>query len=194
MRAHRICYYQLNDTFMPRKIFRRWLPSAGAVRKNHSLRFLGTLLHDPNLFHLNRHSVSVAFFVGVFIAFIPIPGQVFLAAFAAFFLRCNLPLSIILVWISNPLTIPFIFFGTYKLGAAILGNPASEMTFSLSWEWMRYHLHSIWQPLLLGSVLSSILFGSLAYVVIQILWRWSTVSRWKHRRKLRLSRQLSGTP
>ena len=68
---------------MARKLFRRYLPSAAKVKDNPSLHFLVDLLHDPNLFHLNRHSVSVAFFVGIFIAFIPIPGQMPVAALPA---------------------------------------------------------------------------------------------------------------
>lgn len=63
------------------------------------------------------------FAVGVFTSFLPLPGQMVIAALLALWLRCNLPLSIILVWISNPITMPAIFYSTYKLGAWILGTP-----------------------------------------------------------------------
>jgi len=52
------------------------------------------LIHDPNLFHINRHSLSAGVFVGLFIAFLPIPGQVLVAAFMAWKLRCNLPIAV----------------------------------------------------------------------------------------------------
>lgn len=176
---------------MPRKTFKRWLPTPHTVRNTRALQFLGTLLHDPNLFHLNRHSVSVAFFVGLFIAFIPIPAQVPLAAAGALLLRCNLPIAVALVWISNPLTFPIIFFACYKLGARILQTPEREFNFELSVAWFQSEFLGLWEPLLLGSILAALFFGCLGYVAMQWTWRWYVVKRWEKRklRRLQKSRQ-----
>ncbi len=95
---------------MARNLLKRFIPTPAAIKSNPALHFLGDLLHDPNLFHLNRHSVSVAFFWGLFIALLPIPGQMPVAAGAALLLRCNLPITVALVWITNPFTMPFFFF------------------------------------------------------------------------------------
>ena len=168
---------------MARKLFRRYLPSAAKVKDNPSLHFLGDLLHDPNLFHLNRHSVSVAFFVGIFIAFIPIPGQMPVAALAALLVRCNLPISVALVWLTNPLTMPAIFFATYQLGRWLLGVPPISVSLELSWEWLANEFVLIWKPLIVGSLLCGLIFGSLGYVAIQIFWRWHVVKGWNKRKK-----------
>jgi len=170
---------------MPKKLFKRWAPDPHKIRTNPALKFLGVLLHDPNLFHLNRHSVSVAFFVGLFIAFLPIPGHIPLAALSALLFRCNLPIAVALVWISNPLTIPFIFYAAYKVGAAILNTPVGNQSFAFTWTWLRDELPRIWQPLLLGSLLASLLFSCLGYLSIQWFWRWHIVSKWKQRRQKR---------
>lgn len=148
------------------------------------LRFLGKLLHDPNLFHLNRHSVSVAFFAGIFICMLPVPGQLILAGLAAFVLRCNLPITFTLIWISNPLTFPIIFFGAYKLGVMMLGLHPEKFTFEFTWQWLTTGFLNVWQPLVLGCVTAGLFFGSLGYVIVQWAWRWHVVDRWQ-RRKLR---------
>ena len=49
---------------MPRRTIRRLLPKPHAIRDHKSLRLVSARLHDPNLWHLNRHSVSVAAFAG----------------------------------------------------------------------------------------------------------------------------------
>lgn len=170
---------------MPRKIFKRWMPSPSSVRENPALEFLGALRHDPNLFHLTRHSVSVAFFVGLFIAFLPIPFQIPLAAAGALLFRCNLPLACTLVWVSNPLTFPIIFYGCYVLGARLLNTPESSFNFELSFEWFQSEFLMIWQPLVLGCVLSGLFFGCLGYISMQWIWRWHVVTKWKSRKKRR---------
>jgi uncharacterized protein len=154
---------------MARKLFRRYLPSAAKVKDNPSLHFLGDLLHDPNLFHLNRHSVSVAFFVGIFMA--------------ALLVRCNLPISVALVWLTNPLTMPAIFFATYQLGRWLLGVPPISVSLELSWEWLANEFVLIWKPLIVGSLLCGLIFGALGYVAIQIFWRWHVVKGWNKRKK-----------
>lgn len=168
---------------MPKKWFKSWMPSQEFVQRHRSLSFLGSLLHDPHLFHLNRHSISVAFFVGLFVAFLPIPGQIALAALMALRLRCNLPLAVILVWVSNPLTFAFIFYAEYWLGSSILMQEESAFYFEWSWAWFKDFFPSIWQPLLLGSILCSLFFGCLGYLTIQWSWRWHVSRKW-HKRKL----------
>ena len=84
---------------MPRKTIRRVLPDFAKVLKHPSLGWAQPLVRDPNLLHLNRESVSLAFFIGIFSAFMPLPGQTFFAVALAFWWHANLPISIITVWI-----------------------------------------------------------------------------------------------
>ena len=109
---------------MPRKLIKRYLPDHKKIREHKHLRFLGALLHDPNILHLNRRSVSGAFSLGLFVAFIPVPFQMVLSALGAIFFRVNLPIAVGLVWVTNPLTMPPLFYFAYKVGTWILQVPA----------------------------------------------------------------------
>lgn len=166
---------------MPRKFFQRVLPPKERLQSNRHLQVLGELLHDNNLWHLNRHSASLAAFIGLFCAFLPIPMQMLLAATLAIFTHANLPLSVVLVWISNPITMPPLFYGTYKLGALVLGLPARKVHFPADLHSLVTDIGMIWQPLLLGSLICGVVFGALGYATVQIIWRIAITRQWQRR-------------
>lgn len=175
---------------MHRKLIRRYLPHHDSIRGHRHLSWLGTLLHDPNLWHLNRRSVSGAFAVGLFCAFIPIPFQMVIAALIAIAARVNLPLSVMLVWITNPLTMGPIFFFAYKVGTWILGATIHpEATESRGLEWALREMQVIWKPLLLGSFVCGTLSAMVGYCAVRTSWRLHLVGRWKARRAARKARK-----
>ena len=170
---------------MPKKLFKRFMPSQKAIQEHPSLGFLGSMIQDPNLFHLNRYSVSMAFLVGVFLAFFPIPGQMVVAALIAFWVRCNLPIAVALVWITNPITIPPIFFSTYTLGTWLLDTPTMNLNVTFTWEWINSELKRIWKPLLIGSLCAGSFFSITSYIAIKLTWRWRVIYLWRHRQERR---------
>lgn len=168
---------------MPKKLIKRWLPDHHTIKSNKHLQIFGDVLHDANLWHLNRRSVAKAFAIGLFFAFIPVPFQMVLAAGTAIFLSANLPLSIGLVWISNPLTIPPIFYACYKLGTVLMGIPPQEFHFELSFEWLTSSLSSVAGPFLLGCGVCAVFFSVLGFITINSVWRYSVAQSWKKRNK-----------
>ena len=66
------------------KLLHKFIPDHDVIKQHKNLQFLGDKLHDPNLWHLNRRSVAMAFAVGLFGAWIPTPGQMAIAALGAF--------------------------------------------------------------------------------------------------------------
>jgi len=170
---------------MPRRFIKRYMPDHDTIRNHKHLQFLGTLLHDPNILHLNRRSVSGAFSVGLFMAFVPVPFQMVLAAIGAIVARVNLPISVGLVWITNPLTMPPMFYFAYKVGAWLLGTPAHEINFELSFEWLARELALIWQPFLLGCLVLGIVSAVLGNLLVRGLWRVQVGREWRKRRARR---------
>ncbi|NNJ90277.1 MAG: DUF2062 domain-containing protein [Gammaproteobacteria bacterium] len=167
---------------MPKRLIKKITPDHDTVRSHKHLQIFGTLLHDPNLFHMNRRSISGAFAVGLFWAMIPIPLQMVAAAATAIVVRVNLPLSIALVWLTNPITMPPIFYINYLAGTWLLNTPKMENDFEVSMEWFAASMNQIWQPLYFGSVISGILLGTLGYVAMRLLWRLHIITRFKERR------------
>lgn len=176
---------------MDPKLIRRFLPDPAFIKDHPSLQWLGKTLHDPNLWHLNRHSVSKAFLVGIFCALMPIPFQMVAAAMLSILIHSHLALSVALVWITNPVSAPVIFFLTYKLGAWILDLPKRGFHIELSWQWVTEGLIPIWQPLLLGSFICALLGSLTAYLVVNKLWRIRIRQRWQTRQQIRIKRRLN---
>ena len=166
-----------------KKFIRRYLPEHRTIREHEHLnRIFGRLLHDPHLFHLNRRSATRAMFIGLFWAFMPMPFQMIPAAACAIWFRANLPLSVVLVWISNPLTIPPLFYFCYQVGSWILGRPPSAVAFELTWDWFTHELEIVWQPLLLGSLVVGLASASAGAAAVRLLWRLHVV-RFVRRKK-----------
>lgn len=157
------------------------MPDHHTIKNHKHLSIFGELLHNPNLWHLNRRSVAKAFAVGLFFAFIPVPFQMILAAGIAIIVHANLPLSIALVWITNPLTMPAIFYFCYLVGTLILGEQQQEFAFEASWQWVVDSLSTIGPAFLLGCGVLAILFSIIGYFGIQALWRHSVVKEWGKR-------------
>ncbi len=168
---------------VPKRIIKRYLPDHRKIRDHRHLRWLGNLLHDPNLWHLNRRSVSGAFSVGLFCAFMPIPFQMVLAAFLAIPARVNLPISAGLVWITNPVTMPPMFYFAYKLGAWLLDVEVQQhLQFEMSVAWMMSELALIWQPFLLGSLILATGSAVVGNLLVRALWRMHIIRYIKQKR------------
>ncbi len=166
---------------MPKKFIEKFMPDPRSIREHKHLKMFGSLLHNPNLWALNRKSAPGAFAVGLFCAWVPIPFQMILAAALAIFFNVNMPLSIALVWLTNPFTMPFLFYAAYWLGTKLLNQPVGEFAFELSWQWLEHSLAIIGPPFLLGCFVLGIISSAIAYFIIKNLWRYSVVSRWKKR-------------
>lgn len=162
---------------MPRKFFKKYIPSAQYIKNNKSLSMFGKLLHEPNLWHLNRRSVASAFAVGLFFAWWPVPLQMVFAAGGAIAFRANLPVSVALVWITNPVTMPPMFYFAYKVGVWIIGAPERVVKFNVSLDWLMTEMLLIWKPFLVGCFTVATISSLLGYISISLIWRYSVIKR-----------------
>ncbi|WP_305372878.1 DUF2062 domain-containing protein [Photobacterium leiognathi] len=170
---------------MPRHLIKKFLPSHEVIKRQKALKIFGNVLYNPNLWCLNRRSASGAFAIGLFMAFVPLPSQMIMAAGLAILFGVNLPLSVALVWVSNPVTMPVLFYGAYKLGAWVLNSPNVGFHFELSWDFLLNQMSQIGPPFLLGCFICSVVSALIGYFGIRGLWRYSVVRSW-NKRKIRI--------
>ena len=184
---------------MPRKFFRKYLPSHTAVHENRYVARFGSLLKHHNLWHLHRRSVAGGLAAGMFAGLIPgsNPDQFTAAALLAIVFRVNLPIAVIVTLYSNPFTVVPLYYLAFKLGQLALmdsGATMPEFDFGLDGkeftEWLPAALHwltSIGKPLLIGLPLLALLLSAIVYALVRVMWRCFVVQTWR-RRKLKRGR------
>ncbi|WP_335916805.1 DUF2062 domain-containing protein [Shewanella chilikensis] len=168
---------------MPKKIIQRFMPDPEKLRNHKHLRIFGSLLNKPNLWALNRRSAPGAFAIGLFVAWMPMPFQMVLAAALAIYFHVNLPVSVALVWITNPVTMPPMFYLAYLIGAKLLNHPPQQFTFEASWAWIESSISTIGPPFLFGCLVLGVISALTGYFVIKSVWQYSIYLQWQKRRK-----------
>jgi uncharacterized protein (DUF2062 family) len=179
---------------MPRKFFRKYLPSHESVRNNKHIARFGGFLQHPNLWHLNRHSVAGGVAVGMFSGLVPGPLQMLTAALLAVPLRVNLPVALATTLYTNPFTIGPLYVLAYLIGRLIIGGEGAPLSPPPEMEWsqlgasleafLRWVL-SMGAPLAVGLVALALGLAALGYACVQIGWRAYVIRAWRNRHRQR---------
>lgn len=120
---------------------------------------------------VNRKSVTRALLVGIFFAFIPMPFQMLAVVLAGIFITFNVPLAISMVWLSNPITMPFMYYMEYLTGSFLLREPLLKVELTL--DWFENNLSNIFIPLYVGTFFYAIGVSIAIYYLVNWLWVYS---------------------
>ena len=123
--------------------------------------------------------------LGIFIGMTPTFGfQMAIAIFFAYLLRENRLAAILGVWITNPVTAPFIYAAEYEGGRLLLGMERVSLPTEFTWK---AYTHLGWEilfPMWVGGILAGIICGFFAYVItlrlIPVVKSWR-IKRWPRR-------------
>jgi uncharacterized protein (DUF2062 family) len=185
---------------MPRKLFRKFLPSHDSVMRNRYVACFGPWLQHHNLWHLHRRSVAGGVAVGLFAGLVPgsNPVQFTVAALLAVAFRVNLPISVAVTLYSNPFTVLPLYYAAFKLGQFALVRGDAELpsvALALEGKGFREWIPAAWDwvtgvgyPLLVGLPLLALLLAVIGYVVVDWAWRIHVRMEWR-RRQLRRAQQ-----
>jgi uncharacterized protein (DUF2062 family) len=152
-------------------------------------RLLGEKLFEPSLWIPNRQAVARGMAWGTFAGFLPVPGQSILAVLLCYALRGNIATAVLATFLSNPLTTPAIWWLQFKLGRwllPLLRWMETDEYREAGRSVIRYGF-TFGKPFLLGSVVSSIVLGLVAYPLT--LWAWGLVEAAALRRRRHRMRQ-----
>jgi uncharacterized protein (DUF2062 family) len=120
-------------------------------------------------FHINRKMVARGVAFGLFWALIPMPMQMLAVVAMTPFVKFNVPLALAMVWLSNPFTMPIMYYIEYLTGTLILGyEGASDIEMTL--EWFTQNMSNIFIPLYVGTAFYLLLLPPLFYFIVQWLW------------------------
>ena len=147
-------------------------------RENINLGWLNKHLTDPELWKWNKKTIAKAFAIGLFCTFLPIPGHTILVAILSMMLSANILLSILVVWVSNPITMIPIYYFTYKIGASIIGIEI-DPEFEFSFGYLMDNLGSATLAMWIGGLITSIVAAILGYFSIISIYKYKALKRIK---------------
>ena len=130
----------------------------------------------------NRRMITRGVWIGLFWAFIPMPMQMLAVIASMPLTRFNVPIAISMVWLSNPFTMPFMYYMEYLTGNFILGKEGLGNV-ELTLEWFSANIGDIFIPLYVGTAFYSLIVSSLIYVGLNWLWILSVKSERDERQK-----------
>lgn len=137
----------------------------------------GTFLHrmfgeralEPALWIPSRDAVARGLAFGTFTGLLPLPGlQIFLAALVCYFLRANVAVAALATLVSNPFTALPLLAAQYQFGGWLMSF--LRWTDPVAYERAGWHVLTYGKPLLVGSLLSAVAAGLIAYPLAHGLW------------------------
>ena len=162
------------------------------------MRRLPRMLHHPNLWHLNRHSVAGGVAVGAFAGIMGGPIQMITAAILSLLFRVNIPVAVATTWYTNPITGVPITYLAYKIGIFVTGQSGKPLShFTFDWanrNWLEAiplffnWLIQLGPSFVVGAFILALILAALGYALVRILWRIYLVIHWRRRQKDRLHR------
>ena len=112
------------------------------------------------------HEIALGMAIGVFIGITPtIPLHTILAVSLALLVGGSKLAAALGVWVSNPLSIPFFYYGSYRIGQLVLGLPGISLPDDRSLLAMASLGGKIVGAMLLGGVILGIVPAIVAYVL-----------------------------
>lgn len=183
------------DPASPRQAhwLKRHIPTRESIHRYRLLRPFAAKLSQSTLWRFTRRSVprgaAVGLFVGIIIPFM----HTFIAALVAIPLRANVAVAAGFTLLVNPITIPLMYYGAYRIGSWELHNdstlldPVAAERFSSELGRLLFWLHHASGPIALGILTIAAIAAAIGYVGASLVWTAILKRKLRRRREARLS-------
>jgi len=152
---------------LPRKKLKKILPTHEKIKEQKFLKIFGSFIHKKEIWSLSRKKVVAGVLIGIFVACLPMPLQMILASSLAIFFNANLPISFALIFISNPITMPPLFYLEYQIGNLLI-KPENivEFNFDSMYDNFGEIALSLWSGAIILGIFSSVVCA----ILVNFLW------------------------
>ncbi len=182
---------------MRRSRFFKHMPTSQSIQENRYLRPLRRYLHHHYLWQFNRRGVAGGMAVGLFFGILSPIAQILLGAIGSVIFRVNLPVAAFATLVTNPFTVPPLYYAAYRLGKWILGEdsaaddgfdpnavgamPELKGDVSSWWHTALEWVQGVGPQLMLGLLVFATVSALLGYVLVSVIWQLQARYRWKQR-------------
>jgi uncharacterized protein (DUF2062 family) len=162
--------------------FKKYTPSTHYIKNSKATTGWKSYFKDRCFW--SRSQQAIARGVAAGLAGAVIPGfQIFYAAILVILLRGNLPVALVATLITNPLTVIPIAYGTYLVGAFIIGNGNGDFVIK-DYQWDFTSVQAFWsnssewllqfgQAYFVGLPIVSLALGIIGYFGTIFIWEAS---------------------
>ena len=165
----------------------RHIPTRDTIGDYRLLRPFAAHLSHPSLWRMTRRSVPRGVALGLFVAVIIPFMHTFIAAILAIPSRANVAVAALFTLVVNPLTIPPLYYGAYRIGRwelhhdAGIVNPADAERFSSELSRMLFWIHHASGSIAVGVLTIATALAIVGYFASGFAWRLWCGSRWRRR-------------
>lgn len=153
------------------------------LKQSRVMRWFAKHFLAKDVWRPTRHSLAGGTGVGLLVSALLIPGQMPLAAFLCGVLRVNIPIAMVMCWLSNPVTFAPIAWWEISLGNWMMEVMDLGEVVPLRWSQltaMVREAESVWgffeslrpwaMALYIGGSVAGLMAGVVGYVLVFLIW------------------------
>lgn len=142
---------------------------------------------------MSRRGLALGMALGFFFGLLIPLAQIPLSVAAAVALRANVPAAVASTLVTNPLTFGPIYYAAWRVGSAVLGEPADtappepltatqdEPSDESWWRTASRRILGVGKPLLVGLAIIATAVGLATYILVSAAWKIYVILK-RHRR------------
>lgn len=170
---------------------RKHIPTRDTIHQYRLLRPFAAHLGHASLWRMTRRSVPRGVALGLFVGVIIPVMHTVIAAILAIPVRANVAVAALFTLVINPITIPLMYLGAYRIGSwelhhdATLVDPADAERYSSELSRMLFWIHHASGPIALGVLTIAVSAAVIGYGLATLTWRFWSRSRFRQRKRQR---------